>query len=745
MEDFSMQKKIWLDRWTESFVEGLPVGNGRLAAMMLGRPENLRIALNHEWLFRGENRYRDIEPMYQHLPEVREALVQGDFLKGTALANEYFAGTGGMSKLPSRIDAYQPAGDVWVELDADQPEQYVRSLNLENGLAETTFVTNGTHVSQKLFASLADGCIVLEVTTEKAQNMQVHLTRVEDDACTITYGEEANGLRMCGAFQKGISFAVALRAHTDGTLQGGDGTLNVKNATRLQLFIQIGTDVKGNTPDAEMVFPEFCDFLVLFARHTERFRTLLGDTELEVALPEWDLPTDRRLALFAEGKDPALALLFYEFARYLMVSGSSAELPLNLQGKWNEELTPPWKSDYHFDINLQMCYWIAETMGMDVANDTLFRLMESYVPFGRTMARKLYDCGGFTMGMASDAWGRATYESRGWAVWTGAAPWLANHMFMHWRYTKDKAFLEKRCYPFLKEAAEFYEDFLFEHNGELWIAPTQSPENSFVGTEGWPVSICRNCAVDIEMITDLLTNAAECADILGVDGKKAALWRNMITRLPKLSTDSLGRLNEWDTEREEREPGHRHLSHLYGLHPAQLFEPDSWQWKAAERSFEIRMQHADETENFTGFSLAWAACMYARLGRGEEAWEQFVTLLRKNATVSLWDAAYSTEFFQIDANMGGAAYICEALMQSRRDHLQLLPALPKDWKAGSVKNFRAQDGITASFSWEDGMLQNFMLCSRDDRTLQVHCREQIWNLTLQAGKPLCINCSKSDV
>ena len=343
------------------------------------------------------------------------------------------------------------------------------------------------------------------------------------------------------------------------------------------------------------------------------------------------------------------------------------------------------------------------------------------------------------MGIATDAWGRATPESRGWAVWHGSAPWLANHMFMHWRYTKDKEFLEKRCYPFLKEAAEFYEDYLFEHNGELWIVPSQSPENSFAGTEGWPVSVCVNSTVDIELITDLLTNAAECADVLGVDSEKAALWRNIVTRLPKLTTDSIGRLNEWDTQREEKEPGHRHLSHLYGLHPAQLFELDSWQWKAAERSFEVRMQHADEMENFSGFSLAWAACMYARLGRAEEAWEQFEKLIQKNASLSLWDLAYSTTFFQVDANMGGAAYICEALMQSRRDCLYLLPALPKAWPTGSVKNFRAQDGVTVSFCWENGKLQSFTLNSCDDRTLQVHWQNRTWNLTLEAGKNLCMN------
>ena len=334
------------------------------------------------------------------------------------------------------------------------------------------------------------------------------------------------------------------------------------------------------------------------------------------------------------------------------------------------------------------------------------------------------------MTMQTDVWGRVTPESCGWAVWIGAAPWLGQHMFMHWRYTKDMQFLKERCYPYLKDVAAFYEDYLMERDGELWILPSQSPENRFEGTGNWPVSIGMNNAMDIELITELMNSAVECAEILGVDADKAEQWREIADRLPKLSIDSIGRLNEWDKERVEVKPGHRHLSHLYGLYPSQLFEPDSMEWRAAERSLDERLKHGG---GHTGWSRSWVACLMARLGRSEDAWKHFMALIGDFATVSLLDL-HPPRIFQIDGNMGGTACVCEMLMQSRRGRLLLLPALPKAWKNGSVQNFRAQDGVTVSFAWEDGKLVSCELTSQENQTLCVVSGDREWNVVLEPGK-----------
>ena len=725
-----MKKQLWFDTWTEEYMEGLPVGNGRLAAMMLGRPEKLRLALNHEWMWRGENRFREFADMSTHLPEVRKALLAGDFLKGTELANRYFGGNGGITGERNRVDPYQPVGDLWLEIQADSLHNYRRSLDLDTGLGVTEFDADGTHIQQKLFVSCSHGLLVAEMTADTPVDTDAILSRIPDPRCELTYVQENDGLRMQGAFLEGIRFEACVKPFTDGTWTLDGNRIKVRNATRILLLLQIGTDAKGDSPDTEMVFPQERSFDALFASHVEQFRRLKGDAVLDVDVPECELPTDQRIRLFREGGDPALPLLYFEYGRYLMVCGSSGELPLNLQGKWNDELQPPWEADYHLDINLQMCYWFVETLGMDKAADALFNLLERYVPYGRTMAKHLYGCKGFTLTIQTDVWGRVTPESCGWSVWIGAAPWLAQHLFQHWRYTRDRVFLKNRCYPFLKEAAEFFEDYLVEKEGQLWILPSQSPENRFEGTGNWPVSIGVNAAMDIQLVLELMGNAAECADILGIDEEKAALWRGMASRLPELTVDSTGRLNEWDTERVEVEPGHRHLSHLYGLYPSQLFRPGSREWVAAERSLDARLRHGG---GHTGWSRSWVACLMARLGRGEEAWEHFIALIGDFATVSLLDL-HPPRIFQIDGNMGGTACICEMLMQSRRDQLILLPALPSAWKKGSVRNFRGQDGVTVSFAWENGQLTSCEITPRENLSLRVLSGDREWAVTLEAGK-----------
>lgn len=727
-----MKNRLWFDSWTEEYMEGLPIGNGRLAAMVLGKPDRLRIALNHEWLWRGENRFRDYPDVSAHLPEIREALLSGDFLRGTELANRYLGGTGGISGQPNREDPYQPAGDIWIEFNAGEVTGYSRSLDLDSGLSCVEFDTPQGHVCQRTFAGSIDGCIVFEMTAAAPIDFRVRLSRTPDPRCALNHTQFTNGVRMDGAFTDGIRFSVAIAAgETDGKMALCGDHIDLSGATRLLLYCNIGTDAKGTSPEEELIFPISGSFDELFRKHAERFARLKGLASLHVDVPDSDLPTDQRIADFRAGGDPAMPLLYFEYGRYLMASDSSGELPLNLQGKWNEELQPPWESDYHLDINLQMCYWFTETLGMHHANDTLFNLIERYVPHGREMARKLYGCDGLTLCLQTDVWGRVTPESYGWAVWVGAAPWIAQHFFMHWRYTRDEVFLKDRCYPFLRDAAIFFEDYLIEKDGSLCIVPSQSPENRFEGTGDWPVSLGYDSAMDIEMITELLTNAAECADILQTDADRAAKWRNMVSRLPKLTVDSRGRLSEWDRERAEVEPGHRHLSHLYALYPGQAFEPGSSEWIAAEKSLDSRLSYGG---GHTGWSRSWVACLMARLGRSADAWSHFMALIGDFATISLLDL-HPPRIFQIDGNMGGTACVCEMLMQSRRGKLLLLPALPGAWRSGSVRNFRAQDTLNVDFSWNDGRLTGFTLVSDIEQTLTVCSDERSWLVHLHPGVP----------
>ena len=695
-----MQHRLWYRNFTENFIEGLPMGNGRLALMAVGSPDKLRLAVNHEWMWRGENRFRDFDDVSEYLPRVREALIRGDFAEGTRLANEYFGGLGGCSGTKNRVDPFEPVGDIFVSADTGEVSGYTRSLDLDTGLCTVEFDCRFGRMTERAFVSAADGCAVISIRTEKPADLKIAITRIPDERCSLSYDEAENGVRMNGSFTDGISFAAETAVFSDGTRTVSGDTVTISAAYETLVFLQAGTDAKGSSPCEELVFPDEKDFDLLFRRHAQAFAALRGDAALDVSLPESDLPTDERIQMFREGNDPSLPLLYFEYGRYLMVSGSSGELPLNLQGKWNEDLAPAWEADYHLDINLQMCYWFVETLGLDHAANTLFNLIERYVPFSREMAKKLYGCRGLLMCIQTDVWGRVTPEAFGWAVWIGAAPWLGQHLFRHWRYTRDRDFLRDRCYPYLKETAAFYEDYLVRHGEQLWIMPSQSPENRFAGTGDFPVSIGINSAMDIELANDTLNAAIECAQELGVDGDLVNVWRELLRRLVKLSIDSTGRLNEWDCEREEVEPGHRHVSHLYGLYPSEQFVPGSVLWNAAEKSLDTRMSCGG---GHTGWSRSWTACLMARLGRSEDAWEHLIHLIGDFATISLLDL-HPPRIFQIDGNMGGTACICEMLLQSRKDELRLLPALPKAWPKGSVRNFRAQDGLTVSFDWDNGQL-----------------------------------------
>lgn len=659
-----MRKILKYSHPAKEYISGLPVGNGRLAAMVCGDSCHVRLALNHEWLWRGENRFREHDDVSGKLPEVREAILSGDYLRGTELANEYFAGKGGISGIKNRVDPYQPAGDLTVTVPGGG--EYTRQLDISTG--EVQISSGNTKV--RAFASFPDGFIVVAISGPA----EITLGRTEDPKCDV----KCEGLALSGQFRNGVGFKIRGKEY-----RNGDTTT---------VLIDIATDAGGGEL---LPFPENADYDALFKRHIPAFKKALGPTDVDIDLPDSELDTDARLRQFRDGGDPGLLLLYYEFGRYLLASGSSGELPLNLQGKWNEELNPPWDCDYHLDVNLQMAYWASETLGMYRQLDTLFNLCERYMPHGREMAKKLYGCLGTYFTLQTDVWGRMTPESKGWAVWTGAAPWLASHFAKHWRYTGDEQFLRERAYPFLKEVAAFYMDYFVEIDGTLHILPSQSPENRFEGTGPYPVSIGIDCAMDIELATDTLLSCIQMSETLGVDNALRERWQYVLSHLPKLTTDSEGRLNEFDRERPEPEPGHRHLSHLYGLYPGELFPEGDPLRTACERSLDSRLSHGG---GHTGWSRSWVACIMARLGRAEDCFRHLTALVCDFATESLL-GLHPPRIFQIDANMGGLAAICEMLLSCEGDRIRLLGAIPESWSSGSFRHFAATGTLNVSCTW----------------------------------------------
>lgn len=741
--------KLWYEEPATRWEEALPVGNGRMGAMIFGGVKEEQLQLNEDSIWYGAPVDRNNPDALAHLSEIRQLIFDGKIPEAERILTYAFSGT------PASQRPFQSLGNLYLRfLNSEDTIEYKRELDLSEAIHKVTYILKekpGNKVTKEVFASFPDQVIVLHMESgENNLSFDASLNRAYFYNHAYAYSNHA--IVMDGELGDGGNhFAVMLSAKVqEGTAITLGEHLIVRNAKSVTLYLTTATGFYQNGETDTKVLAKKAEQVITAAsakgyeavriRHVKDYQKLFNRVELHISYdPTLDkLPTNVRLSRIDEAHpDNGLIMLYYQWGRYLMISGSRpGSLPLNLQGLWNKDFEPAWGSKYTININTEMNYWPAQTCNLTECTEPLYDLICRMVEHGKVTAKKMYGCRGFVAHHNTDIYADtapqdiyipATY-------WVMGAAWLCTHLWEHYQFTKDEEFLAA-YYPVMKESALFFTDFLIEDKGYLVTCPSESPENTYIMPSGVRGCVCAGASMDTQIIRDLFTACVKAAKILGKDIRFSNKLKQMLSKLTPIQIGKYGQIMEWREDYEEAEPGHRHISQLYALFPSSQITVDKTPElaQAAKATLRRRLENGG---GHTGWSRAWIINMYARLWDCESAYNHLIMLLTKSTLPNLFD---NHPPFQIDGNFGATAAIAEMLVQSDEERIVLLPCLPKTWKDGYVKGLCVRGGAEISLYWKNGILTGAVLHPKRSFPIKILYGKEEKNIELVKDKDYTLN------